>query len=164
VLIMVRPGGGVFQWMALAALGGTLAYALAMLLVRRLSRSETNVAIVFYSGALATLASGAALPLVWQTPYWADLPWLAAIGLIGGVGHLVLTQAFRLAPASRVTPFEYSGMIWAVLFGWAFWQEAPDTAFYAGAALVIGAGLYILHREVRRGRTPADRLPGEALE
>jgi len=162
VLIMVRPGGSVFGWMALAALGGTLAYALAMLLVRRLSKTESNVAIVFYSGAMASLASGAALPLVWQTPLWSDLPWLIAIGLIGGVAHLVLTQAFRLAPASTVTPFEYSGMIWAVLFGWLFWQEVPDGPFYAGAVLVIACGLYILRREALQAMRPADRLPGES--
>lgn len=135
-----------------------------MLLVRRLSQTETNVAIVFYSGALASLASGTALPFVWQTPLWSDLPWLIAIGLVGGVAHLVLTQAFRLAPASTVTPFEYSGMIWAVLFGWLFWREVPDGAFYAGAVLVIGCGFYILRRETLHALRPADRLPGESAD
>ncbi len=162
VLAMVRPGSGIFDLMALAALGATLAYALANLLVRRMSRTETNVAIVFYSGLLSSLASGAALPFIWQPPAWADLPWLVAIGLVGGLAHIVLTQSFRLAPASTVTPFEYSGMLWAVLFGWLFWSEIPDLAFYAGAALVIGAGLYILQREAMAAQAP-DRLPGESL-
>lgn len=164
VLVMVQPSSGIFDVMALAALGATLAYALANLQVRRMSRTETNVAIVFYSGLLSSLASGAALPFMWQTPTWADLPWLGAIGVIGGLGHIVLTQSFRLAPASTVTPFEYSGMLWAVLFGWLFWREVPDLAFYAGAVLVIGAGLYILRRETLAASAPPDRLPGESAE
>jgi drug/metabolite transporter (DMT)-like permease len=161
IVVMVRPGGGVFDWMALVALGGTLAYALAIIMTRHAVRTENNASIVFYSGLIATLASGAALAFVWQTPAWADLPWLIGVGLTGGIAHIVRTQALRLAPASVVTPFEYSGMIWATLLGWVVWQEIPDGAFYAGAILVIGSGLYILKRETARGKAPTEVVPGE---
>jgi drug/metabolite transporter (DMT)-like permease len=147
--------------MALVALGGTLAYAFAIIMTRHAVRTEINASIVFYSGLIATLASGAALAFVWQTPAWADLPWLIGVGLTGGIAHIVRTQALRLAPASVVTPFEYSGMIWATLLGWVVWQEIPDGAFYAGAILVIGSGLYILKRETARGKAPTEVVPGE---
>ena len=150
VLLMIRPGAGVFETAALLALGGTLAYALAMILVRRLARTDSNIAIVFYFGIMATFLSGLTLPFVWITPSWIDFVWLALIGVIGGAAQLILTQAFRMAPVSLLTPFEYVAMLWAVLFGWLFWRELPDPYFYAGAPLVVAAGLYILHRETRR--------------
>lgn len=150
VLLMIRPGAGVFEAAALIALAGTLCYALAMILVRRLARTDSNIAIVFYFGIMATFLSGLTLPFVWMTPTWEDFFWLALIGVIGGAAQLILTQSFRLAPVSLLTPFEYVAMVWAVLFGWMFWNELPDPYFYAGAPLVIAAGLYILHRETRR--------------
>lgn len=150
VLLMVRPGAGVFEVAALIALAGTLCYAVAMILVRLLARTDSNIAIVFYFGIMATFLSGLTLPFVWVTPAWEDLIWLALIGIIGGAAQLILTQSFRMAPVSLLTPFEYVAMLWAVLFGWLFWRELPDPYFYAGAPLVIAAGLYILHRETSR--------------
>jgi drug/metabolite transporter (DMT)-like permease len=150
VLLMVRPGAGVFEAAALIALAGTACYALAMILVRVLARTDSNIAIVFYFGIMATFLSGLTLPFVWVTPAWEDLIWLALIGIIGGAAQLILTQSFRMAPVSLLTPFEYVAMLWAVLFGWLFWRELPDPYFYAGAPLVIAAGLYILHRETSR--------------
>ena len=152
VLLMVRPGAGVFETAALLALAGTLCYAMAMILVRRLARTDTNIAIVFYFGVMATALSSLTLPFVWTTPTLIDFFWLAMIGIIGGAAQLILTQAFRMAPVSVLTPFEYVAMLWAVLIGYLFWNELPDAWFYAGAPLVIGAGLYILHRETLRLR------------
>jgi drug/metabolite transporter (DMT)-like permease len=150
VLLMIRPGAGVFDTAALIALAGTACYALAMILVRVLARTDSNIAIVFYFGIMATFLSGITLPFVWVTPTWLDLLWLALIGIIGGGAQLILTQSFRMAPVSLLTPFEYVAMLWAVLFGWLFWNELPDEYFYAGASLVVAAGLYILHRETRK--------------
>jgi drug/metabolite transporter (DMT)-like permease len=152
VLLMIRPGAGVFDATALIALAGTACYALAMILVRVLARTDSNIAIVFYFGIMATFLSGITLPFVWITPAWLDLLWLALIGIIGGAAQLILTQSFRMAPVSLLTPFEYVAMLWAVLFGWLFWNELPDEYFYAGASLVVAAGLYILHRETRKKR------------
>jgi drug/metabolite transporter (DMT)-like permease len=149
VLLMVRPGAGVFEVAAMIALAGTLCYAVAMILVRLLARTDSNIAIVFYFGIMATFLSGLTLPFVWVTPAWEDLLWLALIGIIGGAAQLILTQSFRMAPVSLLTPFEYVAMLWAVLFGWLFWRELPDPYFYAGAPLVVASGLYILHRETR---------------
>ncbi|MGH6719063.1 MAG: DMT family transporter [Alphaproteobacteria bacterium] len=158
VVVMVRPGAGVIAAAALVPAASAVGYAFAMVLVRKLTTTETIASIVFYFTLTASLVSGAALPFVWVTPDWADFALLAAIGLCGGVAQLLMTRAFQIAPASVVAPFEYSAMIWAVLFGWLIWHELPDATIWTGSAIVIASGLYILHRETviaRRSRRQA---------
>ena len=77
---------------------------------------------------------------------------LAASGLAGGLGHLCLIKALKAAPASVVAPFTYSSLIWAALLGYAIWSDWPDLSTWAGAALIIGSGLYIFHREMTISR------------
>lgn len=155
VLVIVRPGAGVFGLEALVPLGGALAYAFAMVSVRKLARTETNAAIVFYFTLSCTVASAAALPFVWVAPQLADLPALVGVGLLGGVAQLFMTQAFRLAPAAVVAPFEYLAILLAVGYGYAFWGEVPDRWTLVGAAIVTASGLYILRREAIRRRAQA---------
>jgi len=81
-----------------------------------------------------------------------DFLLLASIGLVGGLALLIMTEAFRLAPASMVAPFEYTGMVWAVVLGWVMFGDLPIPPVWAGCALVVGAGLYIVHRETRQAR------------
>jgi drug/metabolite transporter (DMT)-like permease len=147
VVVMVRPGSGLFQPEALIPVGGAIGYAFAMVMVRRLTATETIAAIVFYFTLTATVVSGLALPFFWVTPTWGDFALLVSVGLCGGVAQLLMTRAFKLAPASLIAPFEYSAMIWAVTFGWVIWHELPDAAIWTGSAIVIASGLYILHRE-----------------
>jgi drug/metabolite transporter (DMT)-like permease len=73
--------------------------------------------------------------------------WIAAIGLTGWAGQYLITEAFRLAPASLVAPYEYTALVWAVGFDWAIWQVLPGARMLAGSAIVVGAGLYLLQRE-----------------
>lgn len=154
VLLIVRPGSGLFGLTALIPVGAALGFALAMICVRRLSITESNTAIVFYFTLTCTAVSALALPFEWVTPaleHW--LP-LIAIGLIGGTAQLFMTQAFRLAPASTVAPFEYTAIVFALSFGVLIWNEIPDAWMLVGTAIVIGSGLYILHRELLRKGAP----------
>lgn len=154
VLLIVRPGSGLFGLTALIPVGAALGFALAMICVRRLSITESNTAIVFYFTLTCTAVSGLALPFEWVKPapeHW--LP-LIAIGLIGGTAQLFMTQAFRLAPASTVAPFEYTAIVFALLFGVLIWNEIPDAWMLIGTAVVIASGLYILHRELLRKGAP----------
>ena len=167
VLIIVRPGGGVFGVEALVPIGAAFAYAFAMIFVRKLSRTETNAAIVFYFTLSCTAASALALPFVWITPTTADLPALVGVGLLGGAAQVFMTQAFRLAPAAVIAPFEYLAILFGIGFGYAFWGEIPDRWTLAGAAVVVASGLYILRREaIRRAAgalspaAPAASSPG----
>jgi drug/metabolite transporter (DMT)-like permease len=152
VLVMTRPGSGVFDPVALFALFGALFYALAMISIRWLSSTEPAATTVFYFTLFATAAGAASLPFGWQTPTAAGFLLLAGIGLIGGLAQMAMTEAFRLAPVSIIAPFEYLALVFAVGFGYLFWDEVPDAYIFGGAALVVAGGLYILHRETVRSR------------
>lgn len=155
VLVIVRPGGGLFTIHALLPVLGAFTYALVGVTIRLLSRTESPVTIVFYFGVFSSLVAGAALPFFWVTPVSA-IDWIGqiGIGLIGGIAQLAMTNAFRLAPVSVASPFEYTGIVWAALVGFLVWGDLPAASTWGGAALVIGSGLYILHRQtlVARGR------------
>lgn len=150
VLVMVRPGGDLLQLGALAALGAALSQALAMIQVRQMTRTENSVAILVYLSLLATVISGLALPFFWTMPTLLDFGLLAVVELAGGVAQYWLTQAYRYAPASLVSPLNYGGIVWATLLGFLIWNDAPDVQVLIGAGIVILSGVYIVHRETRR--------------
>ncbi len=152
VLIIVRPGAGMLSSGALFALGAAFAYALAMISSRALSRTESNTAIVVYNLAGMAVAAGLLMPFVWVSLRVEDLWLIAFVGATGAIGQLLITQAYRLAPAAVIAPFDYTALIWAVGLGYIFWGDLPGTRVIAGIVVVIGSGLYILHRETRRRR------------
>lgn len=151
VLIMVQPGAGVMEPAAVVVLCGMLFYAIAMIYVRKLSRTETSTSIVFYFTATATLVSAAFLPFHWVTPNLFDFALLVAVGLVGGVAQIAITQAFRYADVAVIMPFEYTAMIWAALLGFFVWGEVPGNNIWVGVAVVMLSGLYILYREADLG-------------
>lgn len=159
VLIIVRPSGDVLNLGAMLALGGALCTAVAMITIRQLSRTELPNTIVFYFTLLTTVMTGLSLPVSWITPGPLDLLLLLATGLCGGGGQLMLTRAYSLAPAALVAPLNYTSLLLAVGFGWLLWGEVPTATMAAGAAVVMASGLYILHRETRRGTSVTKPLP-----
>jgi len=164
VLIMVQPGGGVFDLSALVVLLSAFLYALAIILLRGLGATETTLGTVFYFTLFCTVVSAASLPFTGRLPQsWGDAGLLVAIGLLGGVAQLFLTEAYRSAPVSIVAPFDYSAMLWAVLLGMAVFGERPGWPVLSGAAVVIASGLYILHRETMRGAKNRPGGPGKGL-
>jgi drug/metabolite transporter (DMT)-like permease len=132
---------------------------------RRLTDSETTSAIVFYFSLICALAGLVTLPLGWVMPTWIELFGLVMIGVLGGLSHLLLTESYRYAPASVVAPFDYTAMIWAFLFGFAVFGELPSVFVFAGAAIVVASGLFIIWRERQLGmgrlRAPASLPAGE---
>ncbi len=173
VILMLRPGTGVFEWAALLPVLSGFTYALSMISARRLGTTETAAALAFWGNAVflaaalvmsAILGSGAfgheAHPSLafllrgWAMPTPGDAALMMACGLIAALGLTFLTQAYRIAQASVVTPFEYTGLIWSVLYGWVFWQQWPDSTGWAGIAIIIGAGLYVLWRDGAPGPQP----------
>lgn len=159
VLIMLRPGMGVFQWAALVALCSAVFYSLLMITTRALKASETTVALMLYPQLGISLTGLVFAPLFWMTPTLGDLGLFALAGAFGSVGIICLTHAFRLAPVAVVSPFEYSAMIWATLLGFLVWRELPDAATLMGAFIVIGSGLYIIYRETIKVGRARPRLP-----
>jgi drug/metabolite transporter (DMT)-like permease len=151
VLVIVRPDAGVFHAAAPVALAGTVFYALAMIFVRRLGRTETSTAIVFYFTLSATLVSGLFMPFVWVAPDAQGWILLILVGLIGGLAQMAMTNAVRLADISVVAPFDYTGLLWTALLGFLIWSEVPSLHVWLGAAIVVASGIFILYREARLG-------------
>lgn len=154
VLIMVQPGNGALQFGALFALTNAGLNAFATIGVRRMTLTEHSATLVFYQVLTTTVLSALMLPFFdWVMPAWIDLLALAAIGLASGAGQYLWTQAFRFAPAAVAAPFNYTAMVWAMVFGYVVWGDIPTLALIAGALIVTSSGLFILYRETLR-RTP----------
>jgi drug/metabolite transporter (DMT)-like permease len=147
VLIMLRPGIGVFQWAALVVLGSAVVYALLMITTRAFKSTESTATLMLYPQLGMSLTGIVFAPFFWVTPSPGDLGLFALAGMFGSVGVMCLTNAFRLGPAALISPFEYSALIWATLLGFLLWDELPDTLTLVGAAIVIASGLYIIYRE-----------------
>lgn len=164
VVVMMRPAGGLFEWASLLPVASAFCYGSAALMARRLGATDSAPVMAFYQNALFLMgalllaaifgggayegerqASLAFLMRGWTVPGTRDLLLMAATGPIAAVGTVLLTQAYRLAEANLVASFEYSGLIWASLWGFTFWSEVPGAATLAGAALIVGAGLYMLY-------------------
>ncbi len=150
ILVMARPSGTGATLGFLTATGSALVNAVILVTVRRLGRTEAPVTIIFYQAFVGTVASALLLPFGWKAPTFADFLAFAAMGLFGVVGHFFLTQGFRYAAATVVGPFNYSGLIWATLFGYVVWHELPGPTTILGGLVVIGSGIYIFYRETRR--------------
>lgn len=155
VLVVLRPGFAEVNWGHIAALASALFFALSLIVVRRIGNDETASSL-FSSMLIGFVAvSGPVLPFLYVTPTMQDLALLAGLGLISGLGHTTLIQAFRLAPSAIVSPFQYSQIVWGVLFGLWLFGDRPDGWVIAGSAVIIASGLYILWREAVRRRQVA---------
>jgi len=152
VIVMLDPLGISFHVMSLVVLGATFCYSLSTVLVRLTSRYDSDDCTLFWFAVVSsTVSFGAAIPeWVWPSPI--DWLWLILLGLLGGVAQILVTRAWRLATAAVLAPFDYAGIVLAVLYGYLWFKEEPSWTVWLGLPLVIGSGLYILHRERLRAR------------
>jgi len=182
VLVILKPGFGFFEPAALLSLLSATTYALAMLFARKLGVLEPASVMAFYQNWVY-LAGAGIMALIfhwagWQTAEHPSLaflvrPWawpdpvsfamMAACGVIAAVAMSLLTQAYRMANASLVTVFEYTGMIWGPLWGLLFFAEVPPLTTFLGMLLIMAAGLIVLVRPRRPGplKTADSRLVAE---
>ena len=151
VLIALRPSAQTISWPAMIALAGSMTFAVLMLITRSLRATPDIVlASVQFMG---TFAFGAVLaPFGWVTPTPGSLVFFAVAGCISVCALLCVNRSLKLAPASVVVPYQYSMIIWAVMFGYAVFGDVPSIATIVGAAIIIGAGCYIFLRERELGR------------
>lgn len=159
VLVVVQPGAASFRIEALLLLGAALSYAVAMLLGRRMTRDMTTAAITFWPCVGLTAITLLIMPAQWQTPSLPDAGLFVFMGIIGTAGMALITQGYRFAPAAAIAPFDYTVLLWGVLLGWAVWQDIPTANVWAGSAILVASGLYILQRETRRPK-PVQPVPG----
>ncbi|RDI60854.1 DMT family transporter [Microvirga subterranea] len=143
---------------ALFALLGAFCSAGAMIQVRRLTATEKTGAIVFYFFILASVLSLFTIFLGWRVPDATDMMLFVVGGILGGIGQILLTQSYRFADTSIIAPFEYTTMIWALLFGWFMFGDLPTSTMLTGATIVAGTGLFIVWREHQLGLMRAQEL------
>ncbi len=147
VLIVLRPGKGLFELSAFLCVAAAVFYALTTIAIRALSKTESTAAIVCYNQIGIVVFTSFFMPELWKTPTLTDLALFIVLGLLGGFGQIALTQACRLAPLSLLAPFDYTGMLWAVFLGYFVWNELPDRFVIFGVVLVALSTLFLLHRE-----------------
>ena len=140
--VMSRPALGAF---AAAACWGT-----STILARWISRSESTLTQMLSSNALFALGCVPMLPWLWHAPTLAALLAMLGIGMVGGIGQYLLFESYRYAPASAVAPIEYTGLVWAFLYGYAIWADLPRWNTFAGAALIASGSLAQVWFENRR--------------
>jgi drug/metabolite transporter (DMT)-like permease len=146
---------------ALCAFTAAFTNAGSTIQTRRLTASETTSSIVFYFSLICAAFGACTLPFAWHSPTLPELAALVGIGFIGGISHIFLTESYRYASASTVAPFDYVAMLWAFLFGYAFFGEIPTAYVFVGSAIVAGSGLFVIWRERQRG---IERIRTSAIE
>jgi len=148
VLVMLRPStSGLASFGAVAALVGATAYALSGIAVRVLTRTDTTVSVVFWTISLMTVIATAIAAPRWVAIEHAHWKWLLALGVLAAAGQYLLTEAFRSAPPSVVSPFEYTALLWGVGIDRVVWQVLPTAQVLLGGGIVIVSGLYLVWRE-----------------
>jgi drug/metabolite transporter (DMT)-like permease len=146
VVIALRPSAATLTLPALIALGGSLAFALLMIVTRVLR--ETNDTVLIATQYVGTLMFGAVTaPFAWVAPTVHDLTFLSGFGVVSIIALYCVNRSLKLAPASVVVPYQYTLILWAVLLGWRVFGEIPDGFTLAGGAIIVAAGLYIFWRE-----------------
>lgn len=151
VLVIIRPGVGQMHWAAILPLGTAICYAIYQILTRIASRTEDPKTSLFWTSAVGILVTSAAVPFFWKTPDAEAWALMISTGLLFGLGHYLLIRGFEVTPASILSPFHYTQIIWATLGGYLAFGNLPDEFTITGAAIVIGSGLYVWWREARGG-------------
>jgi drug/metabolite transporter (DMT)-like permease len=161
VLVVVRPGFGGLQWAALLSFGSAVCYAFYSIATRMLARYDSSETTLFYSNMLGAAIMLPVLPFVWTPPRSIlDGVLMVALGAFGAFGHFLLISAHRHAPASVLSPFMYTQLLWATTAGFLVFGDVPSRWTLMGAAIVVASGLYLLHRERKVQSTVAPNQPG----
>ncbi len=156
VLVVLRPtGAGLITLGGLAAFAAALGYALSLISVRVLARTDTGAATVVWSLVGMTLLSAIAAAPTWQPVQWGHWPWIVLLGVTGAVGQHLITEAFRRATPAVIAPLEYTALGWGIFFDWWLWMTAPNARMLLGAAVIIASGLYVIHHETATQKLPA---------
>jgi drug/metabolite transporter (DMT)-like permease len=151
MLVIMRPGSGVFHPAAVFPLGAAVTWALASVLTRMMSRDDPAETTILWSAVIACAGGAILMPFFFVTPTPRELAICGIIGLGSAIGHALVIYAYSQASASSLAPFTYTQLIWAALCGWLFFSSLPDGWTIAGALIIVASGIYTAHRErVRR--------------
>lgn len=146
VLLIVRPGFAEVTLPILYVVGGTSLWACYQIVLKVVGRTDGAVTSGVWSAVVGSVVSSVAAWFVWTPPDASGWGLLAAAALVGGLGHIVYSRAFNLAPASTLQPFNYLLLVYGAFFGWLVFGDVPDPRTIAGATIVVCAGLYTFRR------------------
>jgi drug/metabolite transporter (DMT)-like permease len=150
VLIIIRPGGGVFTPAALLPLLTAVSFAAYQLLTRKLAGVDSTMTTLFYSAVVGAVLLAPGLPFYWRAPETAfHAALIAALGVLASVGHFVLIRAFEHAPPSVLAPFVYSQLVAVLALGYLVFGDFPDGWSLLGMAIIVLAGAWIAARQAR---------------
>ncbi|MEM1314063.1 MAG: DMT family transporter [Pseudomonadota bacterium] len=152
-LIVIRPGMGVMHPTVMLVVVAATAFAARQVLSRRLAAGDRTITTVAYTAFASVLALSLPLPFVWTTPE-AGMQWALLLGMAAtaALGELFVIKSLEIAQAAVLAPVHYSLIIWGTLWGWLVFDQLPDRWTWIGATIIVGTGLYILHRERRLAR------------
>jgi drug/metabolite transporter (DMT)-like permease len=161
VLYVIQPTSDIFNPAAFLVLGSALAYSFLMLASRWLGQTDATFTIVFYVTFWTVTVSAFAQPFVWQPIPFQDVLIIGLMALLSLAGNFFIVKAFTIGEVGVITPFEYSGLLWAVLFGVFIFDEVPGSNVWVGVSAIAVSGLYIVYRENRK---KPDQKQGQASD
>ena len=147
MLIILRPGIVAIDTGALLVIGAALLWAVAMIIIKILSRTESSLTIVAYMGIFLGIFSIFPAIWVWQPFGMQTLGWMVLIGLFGTIAQMTLSQALKETEPTALMPFDFLKLIWTAIIGAWFFAEIPDAFTWIGAAVIFSSGLFIAYRE-----------------
>jgi drug/metabolite transporter (DMT)-like permease len=154
VLLITRPGFGEFNPGAVLSVASVICYGFYAVFTRMVSRVDSNQTSLFYNNAVGALVMLPVIPFVWTMPQnWKIAALMVGIGALGSIGHFFMISAHKLAPASVLSPYIYTQLIWVGILGYLVFDHVPNELTMVGAAIVICSGLYLLYRERQVGKT-----------
>ncbi len=156
VLVVLRPGTASMELPALLVLGSAVFYAGAVIVIKMLTRTDTALAIGFYSNLLMVAVGAVPTIVLWQGPTWQEIPLLIMLAAVGTAAPYCLTRSLHLLEASLIAPMDFLRLPFTALAAWLIFAEVPDSWTWIGAAVIFGSTTYIARREatLHRRRAP----------
>ena len=147
VVIVLSPASMGFNAAALIALLAAVIWAVTSIVARRLSQQEPSTRILFYYMAISVITTAPFAASSWTPIASAHVPVFVVTGIVGVAAHWLLAQAFRYGEVSLISPFEYTGLVWAMILGYWLWGDVPTAGVLVGGALIIASGVYMIRHE-----------------
>lgn len=148
-MIIIRPGSGIFSWTAIFPLAAAVFYSAYSLATRHIGNREDPWTSLLYAALLGSIVTSGYVVWNWQTPDAVTIGLMIALAIVGTIGQLCFIRAFSEGEAAMLAPFAYTGLIFATFWGAVVYGEIPDIWTVVGAIVVVGAGLYVWHRETQ---------------
>ncbi len=151
-LVILRPGFEEIDLGSILVLFSALLWGCTLMVIKVLARTESSFTITSYMNILLTLLSLVPALLVWRTPEGMQWLWLLAIGVLGTLAQVAITQSLKEADVNAVMPFDFLKLIWVAIMGYLFFGETPGLYVWLGGAIVFASATYIAIRESRLAR------------